>query len=374
MAHPPKRARALAVVEPAQELPLLYARWVTDLLGGPIPRETRSTCDHCAMVQPHDPASAAPHFDAAVKCCSYQPNIPNYLAGGIFADPALASSTGLESVRNRMAGGLDVSPMQIGVAPSYRMFYDATAQWGFGRMAVLRCPHLTDAGSCGIWQHRNGVCATWFCKYTRGATGAGFWNSINFLLRAIENDLTAWCCLELGIDPSAVLAVIDARPRSGGDRLHEELMPGVAESRSRELWGDWHDRQEEFYRECARLVQDLSGEDVLARCGPEVLARAGQARVEYQRLVSTDMPDRLRFRGAQLGVVPLGDDIFELHTFSKLDPIALPASVYHALTHFDGRPTTDVLAEVRLLVGDAFDETLLRRLVDYRILQPFSQS
>jgi hypothetical protein len=371
---PPRTDRALPVVDVVEALPTLYNRWLSEILGGPIPREVRSTCDRCAMAEPHDPASAAPHFDASVKCCSYQPNLPNYLAGGVLGDPALTSSIGLESVRNRIAARLDVSPMQIGVAPSYRMFYDATAPWGFGRTAVLRCPHLADDGTCGIWQHRNGVCATWFCKYTRGATGAGFWSAINYLLRAIENDLTVWCCLELGIDPSSILAVVDNRPRSGGDRLYEELMPGVAATRSKELWGSWHDRQEEFYRECARLVESLSADDVLARCGPEVRVRADQARVEFKRLVSTDIPGRLRFRGAQLGVVPLDGETFELHTFSKLDPIALPAVVYQALTHFDGRPTSEVLAEVGLLAGDAFDEALLRRLVDYRILQPVDEA
>jgi hypothetical protein len=228
----PRSGRALAVVETVEELPPLYAGWITAILGGPIPREVRSTCTHSAMSGPHDPASAVPVFDSALKCCSYQPNLPNYLAGAILADPALTGTTGLESVQNRIAGAADVNPLQIGVAPSYRMFYDAAASWGFGRTQVLRCPHLTEAGTCGIWQHRNGVCATWFCKYSRGATGGAFWNAINYLLRAIENDLTVWCCLELGIDSAAILAVVDSRPRSGADRLHDELLPEDSGNRS----------------------------------------------------------------------------------------------------------------------------------------------
>src|SRR5262245_30878262 len=96
--------RALTVVETVEELPPLYAKWITAILGGPIPREVRSTCDRCAMNEPHDAASAAPQFDATIKCCSYQPNLPNYLAGGILTDPELSSSSGLESVRNRITG------------------------------------------------------------------------------------------------------------------------------------------------------------------------------------------------------------------------------------------------------------------------------
>src|SRR5919106_1667554 len=143
----------LPIIEPVEQLPALYARWISDILGGPIPREARATCDHCAMVEPHHPSSAAPQFDAAMKCCSYQPNLPNYLAGGILADPELSGTATLDSVLTRITRGVDVSPVQIGVAPSYRMFYDATAAWGFGRTNVLRCPHLTDNGNCGIWRH-----------------------------------------------------------------------------------------------------------------------------------------------------------------------------------------------------------------------------
>jgi hypothetical protein len=61
---------SLPVIEPVEELPTLYARWLGDILGGPIPREVRATCDHCAMVELHNPLSAAPKFDAAMKCCT----------------------------------------------------------------------------------------------------------------------------------------------------------------------------------------------------------------------------------------------------------------------------------------------------------------
>jgi hypothetical protein len=355
-----------------EELPPLYARWVTGIVGGPIPREVRATCGQCAMCGPRHPASAVPVFDPAMKCCSYQPSLPNYLVGAILADETLAQSTGLESVRSRITGSVDVSPLQVGVPPSYRMFYDAAASWGFGRTPVLRCPHLTDAGSCGIWEHRNGVCATWFCKYVRGATGGVFWDAVNHLLRAIENDLTVWCSLELGIDPAAIVGLVDIRPRSGADRLRDELVPDAAQGRSAYLWGGWSDRQEEFYRACAALVRDLSSDEVLARCGPETRAHALRAKEEYRRLVSTEIPPRLQFRGAQLGIVALDAEMVELHTFSKLDPIVIPMVAFRALTHFDGRPTLDVRAELALEAGDIIDDALLMRLVDYRILQPAS--
>lgn len=35
----------------SEPLPALYAGWLEDLLGAPIPRESRATCDDCAMPQ-----------------------------------------------------------------------------------------------------------------------------------------------------------------------------------------------------------------------------------------------------------------------------------------------------------------------------------
>lgn len=64
-------------------------------------------------------------------------------------------------------------------------------------------PHYLDeaGGRCGIWKHRKGVCATWFCKHSRGATGRRFWAMLDQLLATVERELTRWCVL--GVDLSA---------------------------------------------------------------------------------------------------------------------------------------------------------------------------
>ena len=71
-------------VEP---LPHLYARWTAELLAGPIPREERATCENCAMCAPpgeeDDPQSHV--FDPATKCCTYVPDLPNFLVGRILS-------------------------------------------------------------------------------------------------------------------------------------------------------------------------------------------------------------------------------------------------------------------------------------------------
>ena len=76
-----------------EPLPPLYANWMAELLGGIIPRESRASCDNCAMCAVGGAGQqSAPRpyfFDPLVKCCSYVPDLPNFLVGGIFASVAV---------------------------------------------------------------------------------------------------------------------------------------------------------------------------------------------------------------------------------------------------------------------------------------------
>jgi len=57
--------------QPPSTLPPLYAGWIDDLLGGPLPHESEATCEDCAM-RPSGPAAAgALVFAAETKCCTY---------------------------------------------------------------------------------------------------------------------------------------------------------------------------------------------------------------------------------------------------------------------------------------------------------------
>ena len=67
-------------------LPPLYAGWLRSITGGPIPAETKATCDHCAMLAPPEKSPGAIYFDPATKCCAFQPHLPNFVAGQILGD------------------------------------------------------------------------------------------------------------------------------------------------------------------------------------------------------------------------------------------------------------------------------------------------
>src|SRR5436190_23566607 len=85
-------------------LPPLYARWMRDLLKGAVSGEPEATCDDCAMCPSAGtaPAASTLYFNPDAKCCTYIPELPNYLVGRILseADPALAH--GRDTVRSRL--------------------------------------------------------------------------------------------------------------------------------------------------------------------------------------------------------------------------------------------------------------------------------
>src|SRR4029077_8749799 len=144
-----------------EPLPPLYAKWVGDLLGGAIPREFRATCDNCAMREGTGEGAGAAHyyFDPVIKCCTYIPELPNFLVGRILSDNDPAAQFGRTTVEKRIKDGIAVTPLGLAQPPVFSLLYRSSEQ-SFGRSSSLRCPHyIEDGGRCGVWRNRDSTCA-----------------------------------------------------------------------------------------------------------------------------------------------------------------------------------------------------------------------
>ncbi len=150
----------------------------------------------------------------------------------------------------------------------------ALAQKAFGLSKGLRCPHYLEeeGGRCGIWKHRASVCATWHCKYVRGAVGARFWKSLQQLLTAVEWSLSLWCVYELDIEIEALRLLCTVKRSLKPDYLLDDLaLDGKVDREVYEAcWRKWLGREAEFYKEAARLVGDLDWQAVASLSGPEI--------------------------------------------------------------------------------------------------------
>lgn len=343
------------------QLPPLYAGWLRDLLGGPIPEETVATCDRCPMLPS---AGTAPHaltFHPSAKCCSFHPALPNFLAGRILADPDPAIAEGKRILLERIAQRVAVAPSGVGAGGVFELLYRKTPGV-FGRAPALKCPYLGANGACGVWKSRPGVCATWFCKHVRGDVGFRFWKLMDRLLREVEGSLALWCLAER----NAGAAEIDEPMISGVPNV-AELGGAFDEARYRAIWGELAGREAEHYEACAGLVESLSWERVLEICGPLVRHLAARVRGAYADLLSEAVPERLRV--AEFRLVRTEGAQFELLTYSEFDPVLMSLPLMRMLPFFDGRPTREALDAIRAELGGAPDLALVRRMVDFGVLQ-----
>jgi hypothetical protein len=358
----------------SEVLPPLYAGWMAELLPGPIPRESRATCDNCAMVAPagrqHD--SREHYFSPAIKCCTYVPTLRNFLTGRILADTDPTAEPGKATVIKRIAGGIGVTPLGLAKSPVFKVLYERASTSSFGRNRTLVCPHyLADSGRCGIWRHRESTCTTWFCKHLRGDVGFHFWRrSLHQLLVAVEEELCRWCVVELEFDDDTLRHLFAAASDSSEveSLTVESLDNRVDRDSYNQMWGKWVGREQEFFVACARLVDRLTWQDVLEISGPEVRALARLTKQAYDRLMTDEIAPTLTVGSMQL--VQITHDAARVMTYSEYDPLDIPRAMFEVLPYFDGRPTEEALAVIESEKGMRLDPALVRKMTDFELLVP----
>jgi hypothetical protein len=344
-------------------LPPLYAPWMGDLLGNPIPQETRATCNDCVMCS-EQPSAHGVYFDSRTKCCTYEPTIPCFLVGRILMDDSPEQASGRETVVARMVNGAGVSPLGLNQTARFSLIYK-NATSSFGRAPDLRCPHYLDreGGQCGIWKHRPGVCATWFCKYVRGGKGQEFWRRMASLMSAIEVELSLWCAIELGAGSQELVQFM-----KDDEKIEPIELKGPADAnRYAALWGRWLGKEIEYYRQCAGLVEPLSWNDILRITGPRVRLLAQSAQEAYARLTSGKLPDRLRM--GTFKVEGLLEGRLRVVSYRPFDPLMMSRRLAQALPYFTGQPWEEAVQAVKTNLGIKLDREVLLRLVDFEILE-----
>ncbi len=358
-------------VLPPSPLPPLYEGWMRALLPAPVPNEPHATCDSCAMCA-SDGERASPSslfFDPGVKCCSYTPILANYLVGRALTDTSHGSAAGRASVTARISAGTAVTPLGLQQPPTYKVLYEQTASSTFGRSLSLRCPHYIpeNGGSCGIWRHRSSVCATWFCKHDRGATGERFWMALHQLLTKVEHTLAQWCVVELDVGDAALARLFPAATLASHVRPPAYTLDDVVSAdAARELWGRWKDREGEFFEACAAKVERLAWPEVVAIGGIELRALERIVLAAFADLVSESLPARLVLAPVQ--IIDMQPEFCRVKTYSGTDLLDLPRALFETFRYFDGRPIATVLEDIETSEGIRIDPALIRQLVDFRIL------
>ena len=316
------------VVPAFEQLPVLYQRWVEELLPAGISWEREATCLDCAMCSHH-----APHLDRgigfynkATKCCTYFLDIPNFLAGRAVAN----DNPGAAALRSIIAKDGDMP--------------------GKASMRAVQPNAL-----CGIWQQRNSVCSTWFCKHGRGTPGARFWQSVQGLFSSLGWGLSWWAITEVVDEPAEVLSIGEVRVNEANPMA---LRP--------DAWRHWKGSRISFCEACADRVERRSAREAIAIAGMDARLFQTQMGTRFQQRVTGEAADRLRtvpfsylYQEAQRAT---------LQALSCSEPVQAPAMLVPLLRFFHGRPTGEVLEEIREATRIRLDPKLLCRLFDFGIL------
>jgi Fe-S-cluster containining protein len=355
---------ALTTIKTSTSLPPLYSAWMDEVLGGQIPDERFSRCIPCAKCAPDGslPTTGSNAFHPDVKCCSYYPDLPNFLVGGILGD---RTARARQVVQARVDAGFSIDPLGVHSIPVYDVLYGA-GNGTFGRCEILRCPYfIVDTGMCGIYRNRSSICATWYCKFVRGSVGSTFWAGVHDLLGEVEHLLARWCALELGMTEENL-----KEARSGGMidspgmfDLDGRIDPVIY----RAMWGAWMGKEARYFKECAQLVHGLSWSQILALGGFDLQSQVLRVQKQYEKLTHPILPDQLKLKGFFVDECKPTSSV--LVTFSTYDPVEVPQPVMEVLHYFDGRPVAEVLGSIKEAKQIILDTSLLQTLVDFEVLE-----
>jgi hypothetical protein len=338
-------------------LPDLHQRWAEAALGAVPGPERKATCSDCAMCPKAGSLPVgARAFDPRVKCCTFVPELPNFLVGRIVRDDDPAMAAGRASVEARIAAGAGVTPTGLFPTAEDAARFAAAGDYQ-GRRVDLRCPHYVEStGACGIWKHRNGSCATWFCKHDRGARGQAVWLALQAVFRDAEAAVALWCVEQLGVDPA-----VTARLLQPADKRTSPSSPAEVPA----FWGGWTGRERELYVRAAELADGLGWDDVMRMGGVSLQARVRIAKAAAAQL-QAGLPERPRL--ARWSTLAQGEDAALVTTYSPHDPLVLPAALFSVLHFFDGRPAADAFAAMRDERGVLLDEELVRVMLDHGLI------
>src|SRR4051812_8134014 len=148
------------------QLPAFYSSLLPNQILELDIQEKKATCDSCIMV---------PKYHPDLKCCTFQPFLPNYLVGAILK----SNLSGKKVIQKMISKKRDCLPIGIVAPLDYQIKFNKHRKQ-FGKHADLLCPYFDrKQKNCGIWKFRGVVCTSFFCESSYGKKGKAFWNQFS---------------------------------------------------------------------------------------------------------------------------------------------------------------------------------------------------
>jgi len=290
------------------KFPDIYASILPDFFHNTINDEALATCANCYKC-PKSGEALEPdkkYFSPDVKCCTFYPEIPNYLVGAILSDDNPAYDEGRSRIEERISKHIGVTPHGLLRPLEYNERYIKNDS-GFGTDKTLLCPYFnSEEKKCSIWVIRPPICSTWFCVYIGYDHGDEFWRANrNYLLHA-ENIFVYHILHQLNFDPMSTLAysfktynhapIPQPNNKSEGSDL-QEYSQEIYDS----LWGKWVGRERELYVETFRIFNSLTKSDFEFLTDIQLTVLLAHIKKMYEIVLSPEYQRVVKYHAMSLG-------------------------------------------------------------------------
>ncbi|MFP5519759.1 MAG: hypothetical protein ACLGGX_07640 [Bdellovibrionia bacterium] len=242
----------------SDQLPPIYSRFLPQELLSFDPKELKATCHKCAMAKENGHRGKT-FYQANLKCCTYEPFIPNFMVGAILKNSA--NSAGAEVIQQKIVKREYALP--IGLVPSvrYQLQFKENKEKIFGKDPEYLCSFYdVETQLCTIWRQRGNVCTTFHCKSSYGVAGKKFWNQFGHLLSYVEQILLEEALIQLDFSPRQVSELFGYLNRESGT-VAEHKTWVLPEKKARELWNGYFDEQIQFYIKAFEIAEKMSKKD-----------------------------------------------------------------------------------------------------------------
>lgn len=269
------------------QIPSLYhSLFPSELLQEDL-NETKANCANCSMTRENRGDRARITYERHLKCCTFEPVIPNYFVGAILESESQfpdAAASIRERIRRREYA------LPIGLVPTVRFQVELNNRQKneFGNREDWLCPYYQKkTQNCGIWKFRGAVCTTFFCQSDAGASGETFWKGLGSYLNYVEMALLEEVLVLLDFSPrqmSEMLGFINRHQASQVELDSDSLSPATF----RRIWNGYDSDIEGFYKLCYRKALEFNRngfEEMLGETGLKIEAKVlKQMRKRRERI------------------------------------------------------------------------------------------
>jgi Fe-S-cluster containining protein len=335
-------------------LPELYHSFLPELFDLPTPKQTLSTCDHCAMTCPTQADDIQTtevkqgYFSPNVKCCSFFPKIPNFLVGALLNSIEPELQEGRERMKKKIRSRIGITPGWVGPTRKYRLLFEAARSSSFGRSRSLLCPFFIDeSGLCSIWKFREIDCSTFFCKHDHGQDSLNVWHSLEYTMSLVEETLATYAMRTVLQLPDAYIARKKWKIINHISQYELENRP-PPEQEYKRLWFQSELDEVEYYKQCFQVISTLTKEEF-----SKLVQDAEDIHSAFQQLEKLQRVDANKELPTSLIVNPHARmmDINNEHTlfvaYRKFHPVTMVSEIKEVIAYFSSaRKVKDVQQEI----------------------------